>query len=209
MPIATFAFIGIEMVTVMAFEARNPRDLRFPSKWIAYCITATYLVIIGGYISNVEWFNPHLPKFFDQPLVTRYDSEVTTTPLDFPADSSRSGEAAVIALLQAGIKTLPNVVTLFIFYSGLSCATANLYVASRTLYGLTRHLPRRDPEHKLKSLIAWFNVLSSHKRIPIVAMITSIIVVSIWLPFLNVNTNGVSHVSLLFTSVYNVIHLLA
>lgn len=178
----------------MAFEARNPSDMKFPSKWIAYFITGIYLVTIGGYISNVEWFNQNIPKFFDQPLVDPYYDNVGDHTFSFPGDSSRSSNAAVIALLQASIGTLPQIVTLFIFYSGLSCATTNLYVASRTLYGLTHHMEQHDPQHKIRSFIANLNTVTTGKHIPIWALLVSLVAVAAWLPFLNVNLVSVSQV---------------
>jgi yeast amino acid transporter len=53
-PLAVFAYVGVELVTVTAFEAKNPADLRLPAKNIAYVVLIIYALTIGGISANVE-----------------------------------------------------------------------------------------------------------------------------------------------------------
>jgi amino acid transporter len=189
-PIAIFAYIGVELVTVCAFEARNPKQLMRPAKNIAYVITAIYLVCIGGFVTNVEWFNQSLPLFLEQPLVAYPGSNDTSlghTPWPFNHSSSRAYAAPVIAVLQVGILNLPGVIVGFLVYSGLSCGVTTLYVASRTLYGLTRDLSPTDPNWFVRRF-ATLNVISSRRHIPVWSLIVSLLAVAAWLPFIKLKS---------------------
>jgi amino acid transporter len=185
-PIATFSYIGVEIVTVTAFEAANPIDLRKPAKNIAYFTMIFYVLNIGGFIANVEWFNQSLPQFFGQPLVSLQSSGLGHTPL-FPETILRSSAAPVIATLQVGMKTLPAVLTGLLIYSGLSAANASLYVASRTLYGLTRDLSD-DDDRFLFRMAAKLNIISPWTRVPLWSLVVSVLVFSSWLPFIRIHS---------------------
>jgi amino acid transporter len=92
--------------------------------------------------------------------------------------------APLIATLEAGSSYIPvtNVLLAFLVYSALSCANANLYVASRTLYGLTRDLNLRS-NNWFESLFAHLNIVTVKWRVPLWSIIASIALVSSWLPF--------------------------
>ncbi|KAF4629738.1 hypothetical protein G7Y89_g8404 [Cudoniella acicularis] len=189
-PLAIFSYIGIEIITVTAFEARNPSQLKVPAKHIAYIMMAIYLISIGGFIANVEWFNQSLPEFLAQPLVNIRDSIAVLghTPYNWPVDvGSRTSVVPVIAVMQTGIKVLPGVLNGFIIYSGFSAANTVLYVASRTLYGLMRDLSPTD-ESKIVRFFARLNQVSPTTRIPVWSLIVSLVVFAIWLPFLHLNS---------------------
>lgn len=189
-PIAIFAYIGVELVTVCAFEARTPSKLKLPAKNIAYLMTAIYLFIIGGIVANVEWFNSNLQNFLEQARVNpdSTNADLGHTPWKF-IESNRSTVAPVIAVLQVGIPNLPGVIVGFLFYSGISCATTTLYVASRTLYGLTRDLSQTDPNFFV-SFFARFNTVSSGQHVPVWALIASLFFISIWLPFVKLDSKA-------------------
>lgn len=87
--------------------------------------------------------------------------------------------------LEAGSSYIPvaNVLLAFLVYSALSCANANLYVASWTLYGLTRDLNLRS-DNWFESLFAHLNIVTVKWRVPLWSIIASIALVSSWLPFM-------------------------
>jgi amino acid transporter len=145
-----------------------------------------YVLNIGGFIANVEWFNQSLPQFFGQPLVSLQSPDLGHTPL-FPETILRSSAAPVIATLQVGMKTLPAVLTGLLIYSGLSAANASLYVASRTLYGLTRNLSDNDPRFLFR-MAAKLNVISPRTRVPLWSLVVSVLVFSSWLPFIRIHS---------------------
>jgi amino acid transporter len=181
-----FAYVGVELVTVTAFEAQNPRDLRWPAKHIAYVILILYVVTIGLISANVEWFDQNLPSFFSQPLVdpTSSVADLGHVPIADQSKGNGTSFAPVIACLEAGESYVPVATVLlgFLVYSALSCANANLYVASRTLYGLTRDLDF-DSRNWFETLFAHLNMVTPRWRVPLWSVIASIVLVGSWLPF--------------------------
>jgi yeast amino acid transporter len=157
-----------------------------PAKNIAYFTLIFYVLNIGGFIANIEWFNQNLPQFFSQPLVSLQTPNLGHTPW-FPQTGLRSSAAPIIATLQVGMKTLPAVLTGLLMYSGLSAANASLYVASRTLYGLTRDLAY-DDERFLVRMAAKLNVISPRTRVPLWSLLVSVLAFSSWLPFIKIHS---------------------
>lgn len=195
-PLAIFSYVGIEMITVTAFEASQPSRLKGPAKHIAYIITAVYLISIGGFIANVEWFNQNLPTFFNQSLVSLDDPQVVAQHPRTWVDYSRhtTTVAPVIALLQVGSSVLPDIINGVLIYSGLSAANTALYVASRTLYGLTRDLSSTD-SNIIVRLFSNLNTVSPTTRIPVWSLIVSCLAFSSWLPFIAIKQYATSDVS--------------
>lgn len=195
-PLAIFSYVGIEMITVTAFEASQPSRLKGPAKHIAYIIWAIYLISIGGFIANVEWFNQNLPTFFNQSLVSLDDPKVVAQHPHTWVDYSKhtTTVAPVIALLQVGSSVLPDIINGVLIYSGLSAANTALYVASRTLYGLTRDLSSTD-SNIIVRLFSNLNTVSPTTRIPVWSLIVSCLAFSSWLPFIAIKQYTTSDVS--------------
>jgi yeast amino acid transporter len=193
-PLAIFSYIGVELLTVTAFEAAQPSRLKGPTKHIAYIITVIYLVSIGGFVANLEWFNQNLPTFFEQSLVSLDSPNVLTGPSPHKWGeyaNHDSAAAPIIALLQVGLTVAPQVINGILIYAGISTANTALYVASRTLYGLTRDLSSTS-ESKMVRLFAKLNTVSPTTRIPVWALIVSCLVFSCWTPFIDINNfNGI------------------
>jgi len=183
-----FAYIGVELVTVTAFEAKDPADLRWPAKNIAYVILIIYAITIGGISANVEWFDQNLPQFYSQPLISTFGMNNNTLGhipiINQAAPLLGTSFAPLIATLEAGSSYVQaaTVLLAFLVYSALSCANANLYVASRTLYGLTRDLHLAS-DNWFESLLAHLNIVTVKWRVPLWSIIASIALVSSWLPF--------------------------
>ncbi|PMD22268.1 hypothetical protein NA56DRAFT_98136 [Hyaloscypha hepaticicola] len=185
-PLAIFSYIGVELLTVTAFEAANPSRLKGPTKHIAYIITVIYLVTIGGFVANLEWFNQNLPNFIDQSRVSLNSTNVLTgrTPHEWGAYSSHNSTAApIIALLQVGLNITPAIINGILIYAGLSTANTALYVASRTMYGLTRDLSSTS-ENIMVRIFAKLNTVSPTTRIPVWALIVSCLAFACWTPWI-------------------------
>ncbi|KAI0412291.1 amino acid permease [Xylaria grammica] len=115
---ATFAFLGTELVGVTVGEAQNPR------KTIPRAIKLTFYRIVVFYLVSV----------FLVGMIVPYDAE----ELAFANDASTSAAASpfVVAIKLAGINVLPHILNASILLFVFSAANSDLYIASRTLYGL-------------------------------------------------------------------------
>ncbi|KAL9103249.1 MAG: hypothetical protein Q9163_001700 [Psora crenata] len=168
-PIIAYGFLGVETMTVTAYEAKDLRSIRRPSQIIAYFILALYFFCAIGELLNVGWTNGALPKKYLNPnLVTRgNDGQIG------------SGAIIVVAAFQSGHKKLAGLLNGCIIFSALSAANSSLYIASRILYGMTREIDSRSPIAILKGLSSVWNKTG----VPVRALWVSFIAF-IWLPFL-------------------------
>ncbi|KAI9567926.1 amino acid transporter [Boletus coccyginus] len=107
-----FAFVGTEAVAVAAAEARNPR------RNIPKAIRRVYFRILVLYIGGVFIIGLLVPS--DDPSLTTYAS---ISPF-------------VIAFTNTGIKVLPSIINAAILTSAWSAGSSDLYLGSRSLYGL-------------------------------------------------------------------------
>ncbi|KAF4948198.1 hypothetical protein FGADI_9826 [Fusarium gaditjirri] len=85
-------------------------------------------------------------------------------------------------ILIAKASTIPNLdhaLNAFILFTALTCANTNLYVASRTLFGITRNIRSAD---SMPAALAWFGV-TDRDRVPLRAMVITALAFS-WVPFL-------------------------
>ncbi|KAI1504166.1 dicarboxylic amino acid permease [Biscogniauxia marginata] len=116
---ATFAYLGTELVGVTVGEAQNPR------KTIPRAIKLTFYRIVFFYCISILLIGMCVP----------YDSE----ELAFANDSLSSANASpfVVAVRLAGIPVLDHIVNGCILLFVFSAANSDLYIASRTLYGLS------------------------------------------------------------------------
>ncbi|KAL9038649.1 MAG: hypothetical protein Q9180_003006 [Flavoplaca navasiana] len=93
-PVVVYGFMGVEVIAVTAFEARNPKALRFPAKWIAYfCFLLEFFLVLGE-VLTVHWKDPALHQLDQR---------------DGTADQSQHGYVAIFVLapLNARIQNLP------------------------------------------------------------------------------------------------------
>ena len=121
-----FSFEGVEVVGVTAYEARDLKDLRRPSKTIGYIVLLLYLAHTFSEILVVAWNDPSLG-------VISNDVGQTT-----PVNNYKTFPMLVIAAQRAQYPGLDKVFTGLLIYSSWSASNITLYVASRTLYGLMR-----------------------------------------------------------------------
>ena len=140
-----FAYLGTELVGVTVGEAQNPR------KAIPRAIRMTFWRISFFYILTV----------FLLGLLVPYDSP----ELLFANTKGKTAAASpfVVAVQLAGIKTLPSILNGCIFVFNFSAANSDLYIATRTLYGLAiqRYAPRRLAYTDSRGIPIWSLTLAS------------------------------------------------
>ena len=164
-PIIAYGFVGVEMIAITAFEARDLRSLRIPSQAIAYFVVGIYLLLAIGEFLNVEWVGTPLPEIYG----------INGTSVE----TSRSNAVFVIAAAAAGYKRMPGLLNGFMIFSALSASNSSLYVASRALYGMTRTISPWGWASFLKKLgRVWYKT-----GVPMWALSASFIAF-LWLPFL-------------------------
>ncbi|KAL1629102.1 hypothetical protein SLS56_005656 [Neofusicoccum ribis] len=144
---AVYPYIGIEAVTITAFEARNPRELKMPAKNVAYIVTLIYLFSVLGFALNVEWGCDKLTQYYQQHFTTLHRSTSCHPDDVLSRRDSRSDNSTLsnqftlptIAIDQTQTKaevTFSSFINVCLLYSALSTANSALFTASRTLYGL-------------------------------------------------------------------------
>lgn len=116
---AVFAYLGTELVGVTVGEAQNPR------RNIPRAIKLTFYRIMVFYVVSVFLLGMCVP-YNDSSLV-------------FATKASTSANASpfVVAISNAGIKVLPQIINAAILLFILSASNSDLYIATRTLYGLS------------------------------------------------------------------------
>lgn len=171
-PIIAYGFLGVESVTVIAYEARDLKSIRLSSQYIAYVCLALYLFCAIGEFINVEWTNTLLPLKYVNPNMKEAARHEHDTDIN-------SSAIIVIAAFEAGQKKIAGVLNGCIMFSALSAANSSLYVASRVLYGMTRDMNPRSPLAPLKGLGRVWNKTG----VPVRALWVSF-GAFVWLPFL-------------------------
>ncbi|KAF8522920.1 amino acid transporter [Hysterangium stoloniferum] len=114
---AGYAFLGTEVIGISAAETHDP------TKTLPKAIKGVYVRIVLFYIIGVFIIGLICPSN-NPDLITEAGT----------ANSS----AWVIAIKLAGIKGLPSLMNAAMITSAASAGSSSLYVASRTLYGLSR-----------------------------------------------------------------------
>ncbi|VUC29757.1 unnamed protein product [Clonostachys rosea] len=156
---AAFMFMGCEVVGITYGEAKNPR------KAIPRAVQQTILRIAIFYIGGVIVLGMTVPY---------------TNQLLLSANKEKTGAAAspfVVALKLAKIETLPAIVNACFLMFTVSFANSDIYIASRTLYGLAR-------DHQAPKI---FTKINKH-GVPIYAVMASSAFCC--LAFLNVSTSS-------------------
>ncbi|KAH8811151.1 amino acid permease [Xylogone sp. PMI_703] len=115
---ATYAFLGTELICVTFGEASNPR------KTIPRAVKLTFYRIIVFYIVTVFLLGMIVP--YNSKLLATANGNVT----------SANSSPFVVAIQVAGIKVLPGILNGCILLFVFSAANSDLYVGSRTIYGL-------------------------------------------------------------------------
>jgi amino acid transporter len=178
--IAAFAFVGVETTAAFALEARvteerNPSNSRTIGKTVKF--SAVYISFLAGVMYvlagvlvtlNIKWDDPRLPRM-----------SWVTGPLE---DGTGSTASAFVLVAEASkVPGLAGTLNVFLMFTALSCANTNLYVASRSLFSLTRSLDGGPRQPWYTRLLAYFGK-TNNRKVPLRALIASCIFA--WIPFL-------------------------
>jgi amino acid transporter len=173
-PITAYGFLGLEILTVTAYEARDVASLRWPSMLLPVVVFALYFMITMGEAVNVSWLYEGLPPIY---------AGIGSKPSDNASNPTnpRSNSLVIIAVWKAGYPTLCGFLNGCLIFSALSTANTSLYVASRTLFGLTRNMRNNTSVNPIIKLLRGFTLLD--RRVPVVALFVSWLAF-LWLPYL-------------------------
>jgi yeast amino acid transporter len=201
---AAFAYIGVEIVAASALEARWPRppeqndeenennqeapnDLRVPligqtiqksAIWVPVLVMIAYF--IGGLLVSliIPWDDPLLPRF--SWIQDRIASE----------DPNRTTSSAFVAIAKySEIPKLATVFNAFLVFTAITCASTNLYVASRSLFAMTSRLQSGGPGQPLLIRgLAWLGKTNRYK-VPMRCIMASTLAFC-WVPFLTLVKRG-------------------
>jgi len=171
MPLITYCYLGIEVVIVTAFEARDNKSLRRPSQIIAYFIVLLYILASIGGLLNISWRDSHLPQ------IGIGSSNGTATIDKTPPQSSNM---AVLVIWNTGFESLAGFINACLIFSLVSISNTSMYVASRTLYGMTRKI---WAENIVAKVLRSFSIVAPKTGVPAAALMVSAISF-VWMPFL-------------------------
>ncbi|KAJ5279606.1 proline-specific permease [Penicillium angulare] len=190
--IATFAYVGVEVVAASALEAEiNEKPskhapfsrfkrllvmdstVKFSAIYIPVIATAGYT--ISGLLASLDMKrnNCGLPK--PTWLSIPYDALYNCT-----GDGSRS--VFVLIAADSHIPHLDDVVNFFLVFTCLTANSTNLYIASRALFGLASRLDEESAGRWHLRFFAWFGTTNSN-RVPVRALVFSALAFG-WIPFL-------------------------
>lgn len=184
--IATFAYAGVEIIAASALEARwsrsqrrleNGREIFFIGKTIKF--TSIYF----SFLAAVAYTLSGLFTSFD---ISRRDCNLPhlswiERPWDCDGnDFIRSSSALVIVAVKSRINNLGHMFNAFLVFTAVTCANTNLFVASRTLFGLTARLDGGSGQPWYVRCLAYFGKTDSRK-VPMRAVIFSALAFC-WVP---------------------------
>ncbi|KAL9616720.1 MAG: hypothetical protein Q9160_008441 [Pyrenula sp. 1 TL-2023] len=175
MSITAFAFVGVEVVAACALEARPStrtehnnvnQTIKFSAVYLPFLAAAVY--VLAGFLVTLDVS----AKDSSLPQVSWGGGE---------AIQSSTDSAFVLAAQKSRIPALDDVVNVFILVTAISCANTNLFVATRTLFGLTKELEQGPGQRWYVNMLASFGT-TNNRRVPMKAMLASCIF--LWTPFL-------------------------
>ncbi|KAL6231206.1 hypothetical protein BDW75DRAFT_248082 [Aspergillus navahoensis] len=195
--IATFAYVGVEIVAASALESaldthRQSLDntgseamqhngtligstVKFSSMYFSLLATLAYS--LSGFLISLDipWNHCSLPRL----------SWINTTSECLPSApgiQTDTVSAFVVIAAESMIPHLHNIFNAFLVFTCVTCASTNLYVASRALFGLTSRLDGGRGQPWYIQVLAFLGRTNSRK-VPIRAMIYSA-AAFVWVPFL-------------------------
>ena len=189
--VAAFAFVGVEIPAATALEARvspNPagrggpvdRSVKFSAIWVSIIVGSIY--ILGALLVsfNLYWKDPQLPR-----LSWLADSNGTAgSTSGSESSSNKSNSAFVIAAENStvsGHQRLATFINVCIMITALTAANTTLYVASRTLFSLTKGVQANPSSPRITRFLSFFGQ-TNHRKVPMRALAASCCFC--WVPFL-------------------------
>jgi amino acid transporter len=160
------------MVTVVVSEARDSKALVLTSQIIAYMTTFLYFLLTFGEYLNIGWTDSRLPMIYFKGNEGGNGSTRST---------QQSTALVVLVAQKYGYRILPGFLTGCMIFSILYTSSTALYIASRTLYGVTREI---SPKRGLMSWISRPGTVSPSTGVPLWALLISALAF-VWLPFVH------------------------
>ena len=158
-------------------------NLPAAANWIAPVTSLLYLLLLLTFCFNVHWRNPDLPPFYgissgeSQNALQRKDPDYT------PTSGPTIKSVLVIAAEKAGMPNLGGFLMAALIFATYNTALVALYVASRTIHGITRDMVF-ESDYSIKNWIAYLGV-TNRQRVPSVAIVASAALFGSWLPALH------------------------
>ncbi|PYI11465.1 amino acid transporter [Aspergillus sclerotiicarbonarius CBS 121057] len=174
-PLTAYAFQGIEVYAMTAFEARDSHALRWPSRWTANIVVVVYIMCTLGEIINIKWHQ--------SVLLPRLQDGVGNSTTSSTPSPGTSQSMVIIAALNTKNKHMAGFLNGCLLFSVFSAANTSLYVASRTLWGIAESVPN---DHWIARQLA---ILSKDTRVPVVSLLVSLLAFC-WVPFLDLVHNS-------------------
>jgi len=182
-PILTYGFIRFKVKSITAFEAKDRSSLRNPARFAAYGISGLLFLCFLLEVIVVSWSNEHLPSL-----------QGRTATQDCPKNPWPSGQG-LYALVAIAARQYCSIsagwfFNVCIIYFCISASNTALYVASRTIFGLTREIHRpKNPRWYLRAF-AHLSDTTSFAQVPHWALLVSAIAFC-WLPALQYTSSDV------------------
>jgi amino acid transporter len=178
--IAAFAFVGVETTAASALEARvteerNPTHSRAIGKTVKF--SAVYISFLAGVMYVLAGVLVTLNISSDDPKLPRMSW--VTGPSGERGGTTTS--AFVLVAEASEIPGLAGTLNVFLMFTALTCANTNLYVASRTLFSLTRSLDGGRGQPWYTRVLAYFGK-TNNRKVPLRALVASCVFA--WVPFL-------------------------
>lgn len=185
--IAAYAYVGVEIVAVSAIEARWPSTSqqtddawRSAGNTIKFAAVSAPIAIAFGYILSGMLVSIDLRRTTcELPRLSWIEST------ECPSQNNSMSPFVIVAKNYDGTGSLGDAFNAFILFTALTSANTSLYVASRTLFGLTRNI--RGSGIILKSL-SWFGK-TDRNSVPLRAMLLSAVTFC-WVPFVREGDRG-------------------
>ncbi len=215
MSTAAFSYVGVEIVAASAMEVRWPKSeertesglsqrselssligktVKFSAIWISVLATIAYS--LSGILIS---FNMHR----EDCRLPRFSWALNQTCLAREPDSNKTASAFVAIAETSGIRGLADAFNFFLIFTALTGAMTNLYVASRSMFGLVSRLDDSPGQPWFLRALAWLGTTNRHK-VPMRAMICSALAF-VWVPFLRLKKgeagNNISSVSRLVSQI--------
>ncbi|KAF2663230.1 amino acid transporter [Microthyrium microscopicum] len=178
MVIAVFAYLGTELIGVTVGEAQNPR------RNIPRAIKLTFWRILFFYVVLIFFLGMIIP----------YNSDALLKATKAKANTA-SASPFVAAIVVANIRTLPGLLNVCILFFILSASNSDLYIATRTIYGIAKD--GKAPHFLCKT---------DKRGVPIYALLTS--ACFCLLAYLNVSSDS-SQVFTYFVNLVTIFGLLS
>lgn len=163
------------------------KTVKFTAIWVAPIVGSIY--VLGALLISfdVKWDDPLLPRLsWLAPQVAQNVDKTSSSTI------GKSDSAFVIAAsntIMAGARKLADFITVCILFTAVSTANTTLYVASRTLFSLTKDIQDTDDSPRIYKILAFFGK-TNRRKVPMRAVVAS--TVFCWVPFLYLSDSNAS-----------------